>query len=177
MERRRRAGLRVLVHNRRIRSPALIDSMQRCSFGLRTEAPAEHASTRLYSNEARRNCGGLRRKSGCDFLDTACRDASGAWRALIGVGPSRLCFSFCPARCAKVGRGACAFHHDIEGERGSHQGIVRWIACRWMSEIRRPVLSSYQRRLRSSVTIPSWTISTPDRSRAAASPRFSRHRR
>ena len=44
------------------------------------------------------------------------------------------------------------------------QGIVRWTAWRWMSEIRWPELSSYQRRLRSSVTKPSWTIRTPDRS-------------
>src|ERR1700716_1430088 len=40
------------------------------------------------------------------------------------------------------------------------QGIVRWIAWRWTSEIRWPELSSYQRRLRSSVTRPSWTIGT-----------------
>src|SRR4030081_3878180 len=45
-------------------------------------------------------------------------------------------------------------------------GIVRWTAWRWTSPIRWPELSSYQRRLRSSVTRPSWTINTPDRSRA-----------
>ena len=53
------------------------------------------------------------------------------------------------------------------------QGIVRWIAWRWMSEIRWPEFSSYQRRLRSSVTRPSWTIRTAERSGGAASPRFS----
>src|ERR1700730_14773715 len=56
-------------------------------------------------------------------------------------------------------------------------GRVRWTAWRWMSEIRLPEFCSYQRRLRSSVTRPSWTIRTPDRSRAAVSPRFSRQSR
>ena len=53
------------------------------------------------------------------------------------------------------------------------QGIVRWIAWRWMSPIRWPEFSSYQRRLRSSVTRPSWTIRTAERSGGDASPRFS----
>ena len=40
-----------------------------------------------------------------------------------------------------------------------------------------PVLASYQRRLRSSVTSPSWTMRLPDRSSGSTSPRFSRHSR
>jgi len=50
-------------------------------------------------------------------------------------------------------------------------------AWRWTSEIRWPELSSYQRRLRSSVTKPSWTINMADRSAGATSPRFSLQRR
>jgi hypothetical protein len=40
-----------------------------------------------------------------------------------------------------------------------------------------PVLRSYQVRLRSSVTVPSWTTRLPERSSGSASPRFSRQRR
>src|ERR1700674_1640168 len=38
------------------------------------------------------------------------------------------------------------------------QGMVRWTAWRWISEIRWPEFCSYQRQLRSSVANPSWTI-------------------
>src|SRR5258707_8827943 len=57
------------------------------------------------------------------------------------------------------------------------QGMVLWTAWRWISAIRWPEFCSYQRRLRSSVANPSWTIRTPERSMGAASPRFSRQRR
>ena len=40
-----------------------------------------------------------------------------------------------------------------------------------------PVLRSYQRRLRSSVTVPSWATRFSERSSGAISPRFSRHSR
>jgi hypothetical protein len=49
--------------------------------------------------------------------------------------------------------------------------------CFWMSLTVSPVLNSYQRRLRSSVTEPSWTTRLPDRSSGSVSPRFSLHRR
>ena len=49
--------------------------------------------------------------------------------------------------------------------------------CRWMSVITCPVLASYQRRLRSSVTTPSWTMRLPDKSSGSTSPRFSRQSR
>ena len=40
-----------------------------------------------------------------------------------------------------------------------------------------PELASYQRRLSSSVTTPSWTMRLSERSSGSASPRFSRHSR
>ena len=59
------------------------------------------------------------------------------------------------------------------------QGIVRCTACRWISETWWPEFNSYQRRLRSSVTSPSWTIKTADKSGsllASFSPRQRRWR-
>ena len=52
-----------------------------------------------------------------------------------------------------------------------------WRTCRWISVTDPPELASYHRRLRSSVTTPSWTMRLPDRSSGSASPRFSRHNR
>ena len=49
--------------------------------------------------------------------------------------------------------------------------------CRWTSAIICPEFASYQRRLRSSVANPSWTMRLPERSSGSVSPRFSRHRR
>ena len=49
--------------------------------------------------------------------------------------------------------------------------------CRCTSVTTWLVLRSYQCRLRSSVTTPSWTIRLPDRSSGSTSPRFSRHSR
>ena len=51
------------------------------------------------------------------------------------------------------------------------------LTCRCTSMITCPVLASYQRRLSSSVTAPSWTMRLPDRSSGSTSPRFSRHSR
>src|SRR5262249_45087457 len=53
--------------------------------------------------------------------------------------------------------------------------IHRMAECftrRWTSPTVRPVLRSYQRRLRSSVTFPSCTMRLPDRSSGPTSPRF-----
>ena len=58
--------------------------------------------------------------------------------------------------------------------------IQRTAGCRtrrWMSMMTCPELSSYQRRFRSSVTAPSWTIRFPERSSGSTSPRFSCHSR
>ena len=57
------------------------------------------------------------------------------------------------------------------------QGIDRCLSWRWISETRLPEFTSYQRRLRSSVAKPSWTIRTSERSCGASSPRFSRQSR
>ena len=50
-------------------------------------------------------------------------------------------------------------------------------ARRWTSFTARPVLASNHRRLRSSVTTPSWTMRFPERSSDSTSPRFSCQRR
>src|SRR5471032_338426 len=55
--------------------------------------------------------------------------------------------------------------------------LTGWKTRRWTALTNWPVLRSYQRRLSSSVTLPSWTIKLPDRSSGSASPRFSRHSR
>ena len=57
------------------------------------------------------------------------------------------------------------------------QGMAECLTWRWTSRTRRPVLRSYQERLRSSVAVPSCTMRLPDRSSGSASPRFSRQRR
>ena len=49
--------------------------------------------------------------------------------------------------------------------------------CRWTSVMTWPVFASYQRRLSSSVTKPSWTMRLPERSSGSTSPRFSRQSR
>src|SRR5262245_52720219 len=56
-------------------------------------------------------------------------------------------------------------------------GMAECFTRRWTSPTVRPVLRSYQRRLRSSVTFPSCTMRLPDRSSGPTSPRFSRQRR
>src|SRR5215467_10138422 len=57
------------------------------------------------------------------------------------------------------------------------QGIAECLTCRCTSRTCRPVLRSYQERLRSSVAAPSCTIRLPERSSGSASPRFSRQSR
>jgi hypothetical protein len=53
------------------------------------------------------------------------------------------------------------------------QGIAECLTRRWTSSTVRPVLRSYQVRLRSSVALPSCTIRLPDRFSWPTSPRFS----
>src|SRR5262245_5443087 len=57
------------------------------------------------------------------------------------------------------------------------QGMAECLTRRCTSRTCRPVLRSYQKRLSSSVALPSCTMRLPDRSSGSASPRFSRHRR
>src|SRR5215831_11114908 len=57
------------------------------------------------------------------------------------------------------------------------QGMTKCSTRRWTSPTVRPVLRSYQLRLRSSVTLPSCTVRLPERSSGPTSPRFSRQRR
>src|SRR3984893_15014132 len=54
-------------------------------------------------------------------------------------------------------------------------GIAECFTRRCTSPTVRPVLRSYQLRLRSSVTLPSCTMRLPDRSSGPTSPRFSLH--
>src|SRR6266404_147370 len=68
--------------------------------------------------------------------------------------------------------GSNPFDDPVEGRRHAE-----CFTRRWTSPTVRPVLRSYQVRLRSSVTFPSCTMRLPDRSSGPASPRFSRHSR
>src|SRR5262249_53356838 len=56
------------------------------------------------------------------------------------------------------------------------QGIAECLTRRCTSRTCRPVLRSYQKRLSSSVALPSWTMRLPARSSGSASPRQSRTR-
>src|SRR6266581_1918242 len=51
-------------------------------------------------------------------------------------------------------------------------GMAEWFTRRWTSPTVRPVLRSYQLRLRSSVTFPSCTVRLPERSSGSTSPRL-----
>ena len=56
-------------------------------------------------------------------------------------------------------------------------GMAECLTRRWTAVMARPVLRSYQARLRASVAVPSCTIRLPDKSSGSASPRFSRQSR
>jgi hypothetical protein len=57
------------------------------------------------------------------------------------------------------------------------QGITGCLTLDWTAVMARPVLRTYQARLRSSVATPSWTMRFAERSYCPASPRFSCHSR